>query len=235
MVDVTSIGTNSGTVVSTVVVTVPTGGVPAGSLIIVCVGDSSLTGSGAVADTAGNSYTATALTAMNGAQATNGFCAMFHVWNSKALVSGNTITYTLGAASRNAAVSAFYATSIRQFANPLDATLGGVGSSTSPSVGSSNPSVQGELIVGIFADTGGSGETFTQDSTNAAWANFPVRVGTATGPTVAGGAITRTSKTSVTYNPTIGTTHPWGAIISMFIPAQPAYTTKTNYASLLAQ
>ncbi len=232
-VTLTSIATNTGSTVSTVAVTVPVGGVPKSSLIVVCVADSSITGSGSVADTKSNVYSL-ANSSLNNGLTTNGFGAIFYSFNVKALVSGDTITYTLGHTLSSAAVSVFYANSIWQFADPVDANAtSSNGSSTTPSTVTSNPTGSGELFVACVSNTGPSTDTFTQDSTNAAWANFPVRVGN--GPTIAGGSVTNNAASGLTYAPVLGTSRPWAAFAAAFIAATPAVTPAPQLGPTLAQ
>lgn len=241
MVDVTNIGTNTGSVVSTVAITVPAGGVPSGSLIVVCVADSSITGTGSVADTKSNTYTlpsSPALPVTNNNLAANGFGSLYYAFNITALVSGDTITYTLGHVASSAAVSAFYAPSILQSPTPFDNVIGTTssGSSTTPSLSLANNAVgTGELWVAVVSNTGGSGDSFTQDSTNAAWQNFPVRVGLAGGPTIAGGAFTNKAKTVADYAPVLGVSHPWAEFMVAFRVAAPAYSLPLQLGPTLAQ
>lgn len=231
-VTVTNIGTNTGSTIATVAITVGAGGVPLGSRVIVCVADSSVSAlGGSVADTGGNTYTR--LTgADNNNVTTNGFGAIFSAPVTTALVNTNTITYTL-ALTAAAAVTAFYIQSLG-----VDAAITTVttGSSTAPSVTGGTPAGSGEFWVGAVSDTGPGTETFTQDATNAAWTTPPIRVGIATtGPTIAGGAITSNLRTALTYAPTLGTTHPWAAMIVGFKIAQPAFNLPLQLSPTLAQ
>lgn len=231
-VTVTNIGTATGSTVATAAITVPAGGIPVGSLIVVCVADSSVSiVGGSVGDTGVNTYTR--ITGVdNNNLTTNGFGAIFSAPVTTALVSGNLITYTL-ALTANAALTAFYAQ-----VTTVDAavTNTATGSSTTPSVaGLGAPAGSGEFWVGAVSNTGPGTETFTQDATNAAWATPPLRVGIAiTGPTIAGGAITSNLKTALTYAPTLGTTHPWAAMIAAFKIAQPAFNLPLQLGPMLA-
>lgn len=229
-VTVTNIGTNTGSTVATVVVTVGAAGVPKNAVIFVCVADSSVSAlGGGVADTGGNTYTRIA-GADNNASTVNGFGAMFTAPVTTALVNGNSITYTL-ALTANAAVTAFYAGTINS-AVAVAQTL--AGSSTTPSV--TGASGTASFLVGAVSMTGGSGDTFTQDSTNAAWTTPPLRVGLAGGPTIAGGSVTFNSVTaSPIYAPTLGTTHPWACMLAQFSIPQPAYTPTPQLGPILAQ
>jgi hypothetical protein len=213
---VTNIGSNTGVVVNTVVVTVPAGGVPAQSHIVVCVSDNSTGGvTGSVADTAGNTYVDRGHQANNNANA-NGVGGIFTATTGLPLNNGDTITYTLAQTSKSAAVAAFYATGVRNDLAPLIQSA--AGSSTSPSVTSGTPSETGVLFVGMV-----SGQTviasFTQDSTNAAWASPPGQVSLAA-PPLGGGNVVNAAATALKYNPTFGTSDNWAALVLRIRPSQ---------------
>src|SRR5258706_2245004 len=207
---VTNIGSNTGVAVNTVAVTVPAGGVPAGALIVVCVSDNSVSGTGglnAVADTGGNVYTS-AVQANNNNAAANGCGIMYTANVTKALVNTNTITYTLGTATSSAAVAAFY---IKGAPTLIEAKNSATGSSTTPSVTSGTPSVAGDLFIGMVSATT-LVSSFTQDSTNAAWASPPGQVSIAA-PPLGGGNVVNAGAGTRTYAPTFGTTDTWAALI----------------------
>jgi hypothetical protein len=214
-----SIGTNTGTGVNAVAITVGAGGVPAGALIVVGVSDSSTANTLCnCTDTAGNTYTKFA-GFLNNAM---GIMAVYYAFNATALVNGNTITATLGQTGKNAAISAFYCTGVQTSSDPRDANATGTSStSTTPSVGPTGTPVSGgELFVGFVATDGTSADTFTQDSTNAAYTNFPVRAGIAGagGPTIAGGAFIQSTAAALTYAPTLGTSRDWATKLWSFKP-----------------
>jgi len=207
---VTNIGSNTGVAVNTVAVTVPAGGVPVGALIVVCVSDNSVSGTGglnAVADTGGNVYTS-AVQANNNNAAANGCGIMYTANVTKALVNTNTITYTLGTATSSAAVAAFY---IKGAPTLIEAKNSATGSSTTPSVTSGTPSVAGDLFIGMVSATT-LVSSFTQDSTNAAWASPPGQVSIAA-PPLGGGNVVNAGAGTRTYAPTFGTTDTWAALI----------------------
>jgi hypothetical protein len=220
-----NIGTNTGTGVNTVAITVGAGGVPAGSLIVVgCADSSSATTLMACTDTAGNTYQRNSQL-LNGNTAL-GYETSYFAWNTAALVNGNTITVTLGQTGKNAAVSAFYCTGALTSATPLEFnTVPNAGSSTTPTVGPSNvPAANGNLFVYFVGTDGTSADTFTQDSINAAWTNFPVRAGIAGagGPTIAGGAFIQSTAAALSAAPVLGTSRDWGIIIRSFKAGPPA-------------
>lgn len=90
---VTSIGTNSNAFGSTVSVTVGAGGVPAGALIIAIVDEVNPGGTGTITDSAANGYQIFGLDSPNN-NTTLGLVQLYFAANNKALVSGNTITFT---------------------------------------------------------------------------------------------------------------------------------------------
>lgn len=218
-ISVTDIGTNSNTSGATVAVTVGVGGVPSGALIVVCICEQgSSTVGGSVADTAGNTYaSAVSQTLSPGATA---FMNVFYAFNASALVSTNTITYTKQTSGDRTAISAFYATGIQTSPDPLDGavTASAKGSSSAPSVTSGTPGASGELFVGVVGVSGETTDTFTQDSTNGAYATPPTRVGTSGAgldPVVAGGNLVNSGSSAKTYAPSI-TSRAWGDVIVGF-------------------
>lgn len=222
---VTNIGTNfSKTVANTTALTVsvPAGGVPAGATIIVGIANSWLSSLGTSDGT--NVYTDTLTQGLNNTAA-SGVVYLSYAENVAALVSGNTISITNNSgASRVVVASAFYVTGLATPGPAIDNTVfaRAFGSSTTPSVtAAAVPATAGSLIVGIVGTNGPSGDTFTQDSTHAAYATPPVRVGSSGGAQtsnwcVAGGNVV--SSAQLTYAPSI-TSRDWGAIIVAFAPA----------------
>lgn len=209
-----NIGTNTGSAVNSVSVTVGAGGVPSGATIFISVFETSTVtpGLAACADTAGNTYSRASI---GGA----GILSTYFCGNALALVNTNTITVTLAQTGKNAAVSAFYfmsASGQRDFNG-----VGASGTSTTPSAGASTPNSNGSLIIGIVGSMGTSADTFTQDSTNGAYLNFPVRVGIAGtgGPTIAGGSLVQSAAASINYAPTLGTSRAWQARLQGFSAA----------------
>jgi hypothetical protein len=226
LVSVNNIGTNSVKALAnsgTLSITVPAGGIPAGSLICVVMstqatGSSQLT----ITDTATNSYDVSIAHGVNNNAAVNGVDLIAYAYNSLALNSGNLITYTNTSGTTNTvAISAFYATGIFLAGNARDSavTHGNGGSSTAPTVtANAAPISPNELYLGVLATNGPSGDTFTQDASNAAWVTPPIRAGTTgstatTNWTVAGGMVR--SSALLTYAPTI-TTAPWSIQIMAF-------------------
>ena len=207
---VTNIGSNTGVAVSTVAVTVPAGGVPAGALVVVCVADNSVAGTGglnAVADTGGNTYKV-AVQANNNGAAANGCGIMWTAQVQNALVNTNTITYTLGTATSSAAVSAFY---ISGAPTLVEAAASATGSSAAPSVTSGTPSVAGDLFVAMVSGTTLIA-SFTQDGTDAAWVSPPGQVSIAA-PPLGGGNVVNAGAGTMKYAPAFGTSDTWAALI----------------------
>lgn len=197
--------------------------VPAGALIFVQVCEQSNTINGiAISDGTGNFYNV-AVGAANGGSIANGYGVAYYCVNAVAL-SGATITYTKGVSGSRTAMSAFYATGVNK-SSPFDSSLNASasGTSTSPSVTSGTPKQGGELIVGLLAWQSVSGDTFTQDSTHAAYAAPPDAQGTApAGAAVAGGFVIGPSPgVAITYAPTINNSRPWSAQIIGFLPDPP--------------
>ena len=226
---VTNIGTNSegSESGSSLSIGIPVGGVPKGSLIVVLVQENGspngLGSLGAVTDTAGNSYSAAASAKYN----SNGnWFAIFFAFNSLVLSSGNSIKYTFGRNGNDCAMSAFYAINMQTASSPLDAavtasqanqTSSGGGSFSSALV-SGTPAVAGELIV---AGVSSGGTSFTQSS--GGWATPPNK-STFNDSTlsfsseVAGGTLTNSGTSTVSFSPNIGGGNSYAAIIVGFKP-----------------
>lgn len=219
----TNIGTNASASVSSISVTVGAGGVPANSLICVCasasgISNNALTGT-AITDSQSNTYARADNVIINNTS-TNGSIYLFSTYNGAALVSGNTITLT-AAASGRLALSCFYVTGQRVTSNPLDAaasTSGGAfGQSATPSAAMrAAPVVPGSLVVGVIGAGFSAGDTFTQDSTHAAFTTPPNSV-SITGSAIYGGTVV--SSSLLTYAPTISVSRQWGEVIGVFAPA----------------
>lgn len=214
-ITVTTLGTNASGASATVNLSI-TAGVPAGALIVVCVADSGtggLTGMSA-SDPTNGPYTA-GPAALNNNTAASGSGSIWYFWNSAVLASGTILSYT-GPDGTPKALSAFYATGIQTSSNPGEASATATGSSTTPSVASGSPTGAGELFVGCVSDAGPT--TFTQDSTNAAYATPPDRKITAgSGAVIAGGGVVNAGSSALTYAPTLGATpRAWAALIIAF-------------------
>ena len=227
----TNIGVNNGSG-TTVAVTVPAGGVPAGALICVLayeVSGVTPTASGTLSDTI-NTYN----NAKNSTNSSGGrWLTVFYAYNVLALTSANSITYTLNNSGNFAAVSAFYATGIQTSSDPFDSVAAASAAlpSGSPSVTSGTFAVPGELVVGAVGASGSVG-SFTQDSTNAAYTTPPnIEAAFSSFFPVAGGSVVQSTTTALTYNPTAVT--PWIAIIVSFKPLGAAPPTPTPFFSLI--
>lgn len=215
----TNIGTNLGSGAS-LSITVPGGGVPSGSLIVLVSEDTgSTTPGGSVADTAGNSYSVAASIGSVGAV---GSLRIWFAYNSLALSSGNTIVYTkISAGGSGATISAMYATNILAISNPNDSgsTATNSGSGTSPTVTSNNLSQNGELMIAVTgwcvtsAVCSGSA-TFTQDSVNG-W-SIPPNSSIVNELGIAGGNQINNGTSSKIFNPSLSSISGWNAAVTSF-------------------
>src|SRR6266702_348024 len=210
MVDLVSLGTNSNTTGATLAITIGAAGVPAGSLIIVCVADASISvPAGSMTDSVPNTYTS-AVSADNNNVTTNGAGEIWYAFNISALVNTNTITYTKAVTGSGCAMAAFYANGMQISADPHDTAVkaSATGSSTTPSVTSGTPAISGELIIAMVSSTARGNDTFTQDSTNGAYVTPPVRVAASATSAIAcaaGGTLINAGSAAKTYAPTLGT------------------------------
>jgi hypothetical protein len=216
---VTNIGTvGNSTTVATISVTVPAGGVPANALIAVIVGESGNTAGGSIADTATNSYNAA--TAVFNNNTTGGYGQLFYSYNSAALVSGNSITFTKTASNTGAAVSAIYATGIQVSPNPLDSavTASVFANSSSATATSGTPGVSGELFLAISSQT--STFTFIQDSGHG-WTSPPNSVSGSNltnRSSIGGGAQVNAGAGALTFSATYSNNGPLQASVYGFKP-----------------
>src|SRR6185312_6024375 len=132
----------------------PSANIPAGSLIVVGIFNRGAS-SGSISDTKGNSYVLGA----NGANgpSPSGYGAVYYVYNSVALTTSDTITFT----STNSGISMTlgYATGIMTASDPKDFSPAVTSSSagTSQSVTGSAATVAGELNVCIAGGFNGAG------------------------------------------------------------------------------
>lgn len=214
-----SIGSSSTVAGGTVTITVGAGGVPKGAHIMLAIAHDANASSGSVADTAGNVPYSFSLNRSFNNVTTNGTVFFVRCRNiGTALVNGNTIVYTLPGGATIAAVSAWYAVGLADLS--IDVSAVASGSSTTPSVTSPAPTAGGELFIGIIG-----GQTlvtsFTQDSTNAAWASPPGQVSIAA-PVLGGGwAFGDQAGGTMKYAPTLGTSDNWAALIIALFPQAP--------------
>ncbi len=208
-----NIGTGSGGAVAGINITIPAGGVPKNSTIVLVAYDfAGAAPKGSVADTVLNSYSS-AISA-GAASSLN----MFYAFNATALTSGQTITYTKGDSVNGAVVSAFYITSVSYGTDPHDAATNAsaAGSSTTPSVASGVGAVSNEMLIAAVGYQ--SAGTFTQDVGNG-WAAPPNALIFGAGSlSIAGGYLVNSGTGSKTFAPTLGTSSAWTEIITSFKP-----------------
>lgn len=215
-ISVSDIASASSTAGTTIVATVPVGGVPSGALIVVGVVEKNSSVGGSVTDSKGNTYTLAKGLLYNSSA---DFGAIFYSPNAIALVSGDSITFTKAASGDTTAIDAIYATGILA-SSPLDTavTASASGSSTSPLVTSGTPAMAGELLVALCAWDGNNSDTYSQA---AGFASPFVRVNaSATNhrPIMCGGYEVNAGSAAQTFAPTI-TSNAWAAIIAGFKPA----------------
>ncbi len=201
-----SLGTGSSTSGATCAIT----GVnaPAGSLIAVCVVETSH-GVGSIADgvNTGNYNLAASEPFNSGA-----YCgAIFYFENSAALAAA-TITYTKSVSGSTVEMSAFYISGAAA-SSVLDPSVTALatGSSTYPSVTSGIVGSAIEVLVGAVMCAGAP--TYTQAS---GFSTPPVLSAASTTVTVAGGVAFNGTNPTMAFSPTLGTSEQWAAIIVGF-------------------
>jgi hypothetical protein len=214
--DVNSVGTGTSTSGSSLTITVPAGGIPAGSVIVVAVSDrTSSYGSQGVSDSAGNSYARAA-----GTFGLNVCGAFYYAFNVSALTAGQTITITKAGTDHTSA-SAVYITGTKT-TDPINAGATATANATSasqPSVTSGTPSVAGCLFLAMAAVPGATG-VYTADSN---WATPPLSVETGTGGAdreVDGGHLTDAGTSTHAFNPSYSAAPAaWAAVVIAIEPA----------------
>lgn len=219
----TAIATNTSTSGATVAVTVPAAGVPPGSLILVAVTEKSTGGvNGSLADTAGNTWN-TSQAANLAALAADGRGMVFFAFASKALVSGNTITYTKATSGTIAAISAWYYGGVRTDANPeVTATRASATGTTGTITVTSAAGSQGSVFVGVLLDSSssaaGGAATFTQAASWSPSGGFEAISGTGSGNArVDAGYLVASGSGTQTYAPTLSSTaQQWALLITAF-------------------
>lgn len=209
---VTNVGQNSNTAGPTCAVTVPGGGIPAGSLIIALATERDVTDAQAwaIIDTAVNTYTSPSGGLQFSFSGNHGWTTAWYVQNSLALSAGDTISYTKSVSGDQTALSVIYATGIAT-SGALDAAVTSTasGNSTTPSTTSGAPVTAGELFIGSVGSLNAGG-VFTQAggwTTIAEAASATVRIN---------GGYQIVASGAQTYNPTFGGVDRWGEIIIGF-------------------
>lgn len=196
-ISITTIGTNNGSSGATLAVTVPAGGVSAGSIVVVVAAEltNTATPAATVADTATNSYS---VKATANSASSSGFLQLFAAENVSSLSAGNTITYTKNTSGNQTSMSAVYVRNTAA-APAFDGTVTatGFGTSATPSITSGTPAVAGELLIAAAAD---SAVSWTQDTTHG-WAAPPDPV-TAGNPLIIGGSQILAGASATIWAPT---------------------------------
>jgi hypothetical protein len=214
---VTDQGTASGQVANPTLVSITTAAnISSGSLIAVCVEDLNIgnVAIGTVSDSQNGSTYTTAITGkVSGGNRVGG---IFYKFNSAALTGGvDTISYGTNDSNANTIrVSAFSATGILSASDPGQAAVAANGNSAAPSVTSGSPTATGELFAGCVINAGNS-QSYTQDSTNAAWA-APFTPSTSTNPNLFGGSVVNAGSGALIYAPTLSIARAWAAYIVAF-------------------
>lgn len=213
----TAIGTAESAAGATIAVTVPAGGVPAGALIVVFIGEQDTVIGGSVADTAGNTYTAVGGKVNS---TPNCYGRFFYAYNVSALVSANSITFTKHTSGSRAVITAWYVTGSQIASDPLDAAVSATnsGNVTSQTVTSGAPSVAGELLVACCCFAGTDTDNLTNDAT---WSNTPPTSarqtsGGAGNPQIYGGRVVEAGTSAHTFTGVTVASRSWAASVIGF-------------------
>lgn len=207
------VGANASTTSgSTIAVTVPVGGVPAGATLVVAASESFAGTSPTCIDTRGNTYSQIR-TAADGSSTQRGVA--FRATIATPLLSGDLITVSFGGsrAVRAIVVDQFAGLSV----GTVDVQNGVSGSSASPSVSSLATTNADDLLYGVVFASQSAASGLTNTDVLHQWTGLP-----AAGTTTAGGtadkaiyAAFRVVGQSVvpTYAPTLAATAPWVAFV----------------------
>jgi hypothetical protein len=206
---------------TTLAITVPTGGVSAGSTLIVKVSHDFTSGGPSVADSRGNVYTRDQ-TSPNGGSTMR--ASLFSAQINNALFAGDTILLTTSATTTVRVMSVDEFSRIT-FSSPLDVKNSTSASSTTP--GGTIPVVTtnaDDLLVGMVAVLGPTDETYTEDAL-AQWSGV-ARAGTTGGTAASNVTVNSAYKTvgttgSYKYQPTLGTSESWIEIIASYKAGTP--------------
>lgn len=207
--NVVPIGSNRGTGINSLSITVPAGGVPAGNALVVAAMDTS-TAIGDITDSRGDGFLVISQNAPDGSTAFIGASA-----NGSVLVQNDTITYTLGQSGKNATIEAFYATGVNiglgNAFMDLSAIGGDTGTSSTPSVISGTPIEANEIAIAVVGSPSAV-SSFTQDTINEAWSSPPGQV-SIVAPTLVGGNVANFTTSAVEYAPLLGTSVGWASVM----------------------
>lgn len=188
----------------------PNGGIPAGSTIILAVGNVPLI-IPTITDSKGNTYSVGALSVPNGVPTNRGYVYLARSI-ATALAPGDTITISDGNGT-SIGVAAFW---IRGLQNAgIHFLVDTFGSSTTPSATTSAPAdpETGEFYLGVIFYRGSTADTFAQ---SAGWTSpSPARPAAVGGAVlIAGmGYLIASGADAQTYAPTLGTSREWGDLI----------------------
>lgn len=203
-------------------ITVPAGGVSAGSTLLVRVAHSYTSGGPTMADSKGNTYTRDQ-TSPNAA--TTMRASLFRGTINNALQEGDVIQLTTSAA---AAVRVMVVDEFAHltYSSPLDVinSASSAGSTTPGGtipITTTNPD---DLLIGVVAVIGDTGQTYTEDTLRQ-WSSL-TRAGTTGGGDMTVNSAFKSVGTagSQSYQPTLGTSAPWIEIIAAYKAGIPTIT-----------
>src|ERR1051325_8995563 len=210
---VTSIGSNTGKSVSSIVITLPAA-VPAGCTIFVAIATAGSSVLVNIADSVGQ----TNWVGGNGAATANGTIILDWAWNATAMPASSTITITKsGGGTFTGAVYAWYVAGLLTSTSPLDTAQTGSGSGTAVTLTTGTLGQVAEYVVGALAVAGPGTETFTNDSNFGVLPSY--RIGTTGGSDITvdvGMRLVTGTTAGVTYAPTLGTSENWAAYLATF-------------------
>lgn len=206
-IHVQTIGSNTAKLAgTTLAITVPAGGVPAGHTLIVRVATDYSAGAPTVADSRGNVYTRdrTAPNSGNTMRASIFSCPV-----TTALQEGDNITVTSASVTARSIAADEFANVLQPVS--VDVTNGATNTSASPTITITTTHAN-DLLVGLTAVKAPVDDTYTEDVIRQ-WTNLP-RIGTTgdastTNITVSGAYRAAGTSGAYTHNPALGSSAPW--------------------------
>lgn len=196
---------------TTVVITVPSAGVPVGHTLITRSVSDYISSGPTITDSRGNTYTSARTASGTGSI---GRSSIHYSQITTALVSGDVITFTWGSALTNRAAS------IDEFSGLLtpiaiDAQNGSTGSSTTPDANVTTTYLS-DLVIAVVAPMAPTTDGYTQDSAWQSLGSAGTSGGTAPYVSVHGGYMKVTSVNTWHYKPVLANSGVWIALCVAF-------------------
>lgn len=217
------VGDNSSTTSGTVLtISVPVGGVSAGSTLLAKVGHTYTSGNPSMADSRGNTWTLVQTTPNSGNTMR---ASLFSASINNALRAGDTIQLTLSAA---VAIKAFSVDEFSHvtFSSALDVKNNLSGNSTTPGSATTITTTNADdLVYGFVLVNGPNSEGYTEDSVGEFTGLTRIGTNTGSGDITLNSAYKSVASTGAyKYQPLLGTAESWTVIVASFKGGDPVIT-----------